>query len=80
MFPEGFRIACDISTINVTSQMRLLQQVLLSQARGAPAMSRSFTFHACLSPATKQTDVLRLCGISQLLDAALAGFNVTIMT
>jgi hypothetical protein len=28
----------------------------------------------------EQADVLRACGITQLLDAALAGFNVTIMT
>ena len=27
-----------------------------------------------------QADVLRACGITQLLDAALAGFNVTILT
>lgn len=48
--------------------------------KGAAAISRNFAFHGCLGPGTKQTDVLRLCGISQLLDAAMAGFNVTIMT
>lgn len=26
-----------------------------------------------------QVDVVRMCGITQLIDAALAGFNVTIM-
>ena len=41
---------------------------------------RSFAFHACLGPAVKQADVLRVCGLTQLLDAALAGFHVTIMT
>jgi hypothetical protein len=41
---------------------------------------RRFAFHGCLGPATKQADVLRACGITQLLDAALAGFHVTIMT
>ena len=43
-------------------------------------MARSFAFHACLGPATRQADVLRVCGLTQLLDAALAGFHVTIMT
>lgn len=31
-------------------------------------------------PMPEQADVLRACGITQLLDAALAGFHVTVMT
>jgi len=58
----------------------LSQQVLLHGPKGAPPAVRSFAFHACLGPATRQADVLRQCGLSQLLDAALAGFHVTIMT
>ena len=55
-------------------------QVLLPAPKGAPPAARSFAFHACLGPATRQADVLRVCGLTQLLDAALAGFHVTIMT
>lgn len=55
-------------------------QVLLPGPKGAPPAARSFAFHACLGPATRQADVLRVCGLTQLLDAALAGFHVTIMT
>ena len=55
-------------------------QVLLPGPKGTPPAMRSFAFHACLGPATKQADVLRVCGLTQLLDAALAGFHVTIMT
>ena len=58
----------------------LSQQVLLHGPKGAPPAVRSFAFHACLGPATRQADVLRQCGLTQLLDAALAGFHVTIMT
>ena len=57
-----------------------LLQVLLPGPKGTPPAARSFAFHACLGPATKQADVLRVCGLTQLLDAALAGFHVTIMT
>lgn len=32
----------------------------------------------CGRPEISQSDVLYLCGIPQLLDAALAGYNVTI--
>ena len=41
-------------------------------------MQRDFAFHACLGPDVVQADVIHLCGIPQLLDAALAGYNVTI--
>lgn len=41
-------------------------------------MQRDFAFHACLGPDVSQTDVMALCGVPQLLDAALAGYNVTI--
>ena len=41
-------------------------------------MQRDFAFHACLGPDVGQADVLQLCGVPQLLDAALAGYNVTV--
>ena len=41
-------------------------------------MSRQFAFHGVLPPGCRQSDVLQACGITQLLDAALAGFHVTI--
>lgn len=41
-------------------------------------MQRDFAFHACLGPEVSQADVLHMCGIPQLLDAALAGYNVTV--
>ncbi|GIL53792.1 hypothetical protein Vafri_9425 [Volvox africanus] len=42
------------------------------------SMQRDFAFHACLGPDVNQADVLHLCGVPQLLDAALAGYNVTV--
>lgn len=45
---------------------------------GGTTMQRDFSFHACLGPSTSQADVMALCGIQQLLDAALAGYHVTI--
>lgn len=44
-----------------------------------PPVARDFSFHGCLGPAARQGDVMRMCGITQLIDAALSGFNVTIM-
>jgi hypothetical protein len=41
-------------------------------------MQRDFAFHACLGPGVNQSDVMHMCGIPQLLDAALSGYNVTI--
>ena len=35
--------------------------------------AKAYQFHGVLPPACKQADVLRACGITQLLDAALAG-------
>ncbi|KAK9815081.1 hypothetical protein WJX73_007163 [Symbiochloris irregularis] len=45
--------------------------------RGA-SNARQFAFHGVLPPGCRQSDVLQACGITQLLDAALAGFHVTI--
>ncbi|PRW61495.1 kinesin motor catalytic domain [Chlorella sorokiniana] len=42
-------------------------------------VTRNFTFHACLGPTSRQQDVLRLCGITQLLDASLDGYNSTVL-
>jgi Kinesin motor domain len=53
-------------------------QVMVTGPAGA-TMQRNFAFHACLGPATSQSDVMALCGIQQLLDAALAGYHVTIL-
>lgn len=41
-------------------------------------MQRDFQFHACLGPEVSQADVINLCGVPQLLDAAMSGYNVTI--
>ena len=46
---------------------------------GGASMQRDFGFHACLGPDTSQGDVMALCGIQQLLDAALAGYPVPIL-
>eukprot|EP00201_Polytomella_parva_P017449 CAMPEP_0175070998 /NCGR_PEP_ID=MMETSP0052_2-20121109/19005_1 /TAXON_ID=51329 ORGANISM="Polytomella parva, Strain SAG 63-3" /NCGR_SAMPLE_ID=MMETSP0052_2 /ASSEMBLY_ACC=CAM_ASM_000194 /LENGTH=976 /DNA_ID=CAMNT_0016338133 /DNA_START=143 /DNA_END=3070 /DNA_ORIENTATION=+ len=45
---------------------------------GGTTMERDFRFHACLGPSIGQEQLLSLCGITQLLDAALQGYNVTI--
>jgi hypothetical protein len=47
-------------------------QVVVPGPCGA-TMQRDFHFHACLGPGTSQEEVMQLCGIQQLLDAALAG-------
>lgn len=54
-----------------------LWQITSSATRGA-TLSRQFGFHGVLPPSCRQSDVLQACGITQLLDAALAGFHVTI--
>lgn len=41
-------------------------------------MQREFQFHAALGPNTDQADVITLCGVHQLIDAAMLGYNVTI--
>jgi hypothetical protein len=38
-----------------------------------------FTFHACLGPETTQRQVMERCGVAQLVDAALAGYHVTVL-
>ena len=63
--------------LHETSQVQLV--VPPSYSRSGTSAARSFAFHACLGPASRQADVLRLCGITQLLDAALDGYNATIM-
>lgn len=57
--------------------LHALWQVVVPGPGGA-AMQRDFSFHACLGPEVNQADVMELCGIHQLLDAALAGYHVTI--
>lgn len=52
-------------------------QVSATGPKGA-LMTRGFTFHGCLGPPSRQQDVLKMCGITQLLDAAMAGYHVTI--
>ena len=46
---------------------------------GAPPTSRTFQFHSCIGPEAGQDDVMRQCGITNLLDAALDGYNATIL-
>ena len=45
----------------------------------APPLTRSFAFHGCLGPSAQQQDVMRMCGIEQLVGAALVGYNVTVL-
>lgn len=52
-------------------------QLLLPGPKGT-VMTRNFTFHGCLTPSSKQADVLKICGITQLLNAAMAGYHATI--
>ena len=52
-------------------------QVVVPGPAGS-SMQRDFAFHACLGPDVSQSEVLQLCGVTQLLDAALSGYNVTI--
>ncbi|CAL5224582.1 g7289 [Coccomyxa viridis] len=70
----------DTEAVTVSPEDQHALQVLLPGPKGMPPAVRSFAFHACLGPATRQADVLRVCGLTQLLDAALTGFRVTIMT
>jgi len=41
--------------------------------------TKTFQFHSCIGPESGQDDVIRLCGITQLLDAALDGYNATVL-
>lgn len=46
--------------------------------KGSKPVVHNMSFHGCLGPNCRQTDVMKACGVTQLLDAALAGYNVTI--
>eukprot|EP00951_Prasinocladus_malaysianus_P019504 scaffold157653_cov16-Prasinocladus_malaysianus.AAC.1 len=47
-------------------------QVVSEGPRGA-SMKKSFRFHACLGPENRQPDVMTMCNVPALLDAAMAG-------
>jgi hypothetical protein len=75
LFPAEQEKGCS-SVLAVSDDAQKLKVVV-----GGPAgatMQRDFSFHACLGPEVGQEEVLRLCGINQLLDAALSGYNVTV--
>ena len=48
-------------------------QVAAPAGKSGESAAKSYQFHGVLPPNCKQADVLRACGITQLLDAALAG-------
>lgn len=54
------------------------QLQLLAPGPKGSVITRAFQFHGCLSPQSKQSDVLKICGITQLLDAALSGYHATV--
>lgn len=64
------------SVVQVAEDCSSLQVVV--PGPGGATMKRDFSFHACLGPDVSQAEVMDLCGIHQLLDAALAGYHVTI--
>jgi hypothetical protein len=66
----------EVVTVDAADARRLL--VSLPGAHGL-STERAFAFHACLGPGAAQGDVIRQCGIHQLLDAALDGYNATIL-
>ena len=55
----------------------LLLQVLVPGPKGT-VMTGNYNLHGCLTPSSKQADVLKICGITQLLNAAMAGYHATI--
>jgi hypothetical protein len=59
------------------ADLQLAMQVIVPGPKGS-VMTRNFTFHGCLAPNSKQSDVLKICGITQLLNAAMAGYHATI--
>jgi kinesin family member 12 len=48
------------------------------QFRGAQGKTQTLHFHCCMGPAATQADVLKGCGATQLMDAAMAGYHATI--
>ena len=60
----------EASTLAVAEDRRGVRAVVAGP--GGQVMSKSFGFQACLGPTVKQADVMPLCGIPSLLDAALA--------
>lgn len=48
------------------------------QITGAEGKTQTLHFHCCMGPEASQEDVLNGCGASQLMDAAMAGYNATI--
>ena len=49
----------------------IAMQVMVPGAKGT-VMTRNLTFHGCLAPNSKQSDVLKICGMTHLLNAARA--------
>lgn len=49
------------------------QVAVPSASKAGDTSAKAFQFHGVIPPSCKQADVLRACGITQLLDAALAG-------
>ncbi len=64
-------------TLKPSHTRPLALQVIVPGPKGS-VMTRNFTFHGCLAPNSKQSDVLKICGITQLLNAAMAGYHATI--
>ncbi|KAL0045664.1 hypothetical protein WJX82_001027 [Trebouxia sp. C0006] len=67
----------DATVVQVDEQDPQQMQVIVPGPKGS-VMTRNFTFHGCLAPNSKQSDVLKICGITQLLNAAMAGYHATI--
>ncbi|KAA6418107.1 MAG: Kif12 type kinesin [Trebouxia sp. A1-2] len=67
----------DATVVQVDEQDPQQMQVIVPGLKGS-VMTRNFTFHGCLAPTSKQSDVLKICGITQLLNAAMAGYHATI--
>lgn len=62
----------EVAEVSGSKEVRVLQAMAASSAA---CTERCFDFHACLGPAVGQADVFNICGISQLVDAALRGYN-----
>ncbi|KAI8467963.1 MAG: hypothetical protein J3K34DRAFT_460139 [Monoraphidium minutum] len=78
--PGLIKTTSDVSLASSKSmRSSVQQQEVVVPGPGGAAMAREFGFHAVLGPGTSQDEVMALCGVQQLLDAALAGYHVTIL-
>ena len=79
--PELSRKLVFLVFISVSSVINVSQDgthLRVLQLPGSSHKEQVYNFHCCLPPSSSQPDFMDACGGTQLMDAALSGYHVTI--